>query len=54
MNNKRYLFDPDLLDGKSETELWFLIMNIKNYTTNSDGSVDVDGDVDISNQNLNK
>ena len=28
--------------------------NIKNYSINPDGSVDVNGDVDLSNKNLEK
>ena len=49
LESKRDLFDPDLLDNKSEAELWLLSLGVKNYSINSDGSIDVDGDIDIFN-----
>ena len=54
LESKRGLFEPDLLDNKSEIELWLLGLGVKNYSINSDGSIDVDGDVNMSCQNLEK
>ena len=45
---------PDLFEEKLEIEAWLNNMGIKKYTINSDGTVDVDGDVDISHKKLTK
>ena len=42
LESKRDLFDPDLLNNKSEAELWLLSLGVKNYSINSNGSIDVD------------
>jgi len=47
--DKRMLFNPDLFKDFSLTEITIIELGINNYTINDDGTVDVDGDVILSN-----
>ena len=42
------------LTDRDEIKKWLDKYGIENYTINDDGSVDVDGDVDLSKRKLNK
>ena len=51
---KLFKYDQFIKESKEDIDSICLKYGIKNYTINSDGSIDVDGDVDLSRKNIDK
>jgi len=54
LNNKQFKLLLEDIQSKKEIEVLLKKYNIENYVFNNDGSIDVDGDVNLMNKGLTK